>query len=142
MKLVVDTNVLLSGSLWTGTASRLVDGILDGLATLCLSADVLAEFGEVIQRKKFRARFESRGITADELLSRFREVTMIVEPTSIAVPILLRDPDDVHVLACALSCEAHAIVSGDKDLLVLGAFNGIPIITITDALALLGLPVE
>ena len=56
MKLVVDTNVLLSGAAWTGTASRLVDVLLVGEATLCLSEKLLAEVAEVLQREKFRKR--------------------------------------------------------------------------------------
>ena len=50
MKLVVDINVLVSGSLWRGNPSRLVDALLDGSATLCASALVMAEFEEVIQQ--------------------------------------------------------------------------------------------
>lgn len=46
-----------------------------------------------------------------------------------------RDPDDDHVLACALAAKAELIVSGDKrHLLVLGAYQGIPIRTVSDAL--------
>ncbi len=45
-----------------------------------------------------------------------------------------RDPDDDAVLACALAAKADLIVSGDQDLLVLQAFEGIPIVTIAQAL--------
>lgn len=40
-----------------------------------------------------------------------------------------RDPDDDHILACALEAKADAIVSGDKDLADLGSFEGISILT-------------
>ena len=42
-QVVVDTNVLMSGSAWSGTASRLVDALLAGEAILCLSPNLLAE---------------------------------------------------------------------------------------------------
>lgn len=45
-----------------------------------------------------------------------------------------RDPDDDAVLACALAAKADLIVSGDQDLLVLQAFEGIPIVTAAQAL--------
>jgi putative PIN family toxin of toxin-antitoxin system len=61
VKLVVDTNVLVSGSLWSGNPSLLVDALLDGSATLCASALVMAEFEEVLQREKFQKRLEGRG---------------------------------------------------------------------------------
>lgn len=140
MRLVVDTNVLLSGTLWTGTASRLVDALLDGAATLCLSASVLAEFAEVIQREKFRLRLEQRGHSAAAILSRIGIVAVVVEPASILAPAALRDPDDIHVLACAVAAGADAIVSGDGDLLVLKSFEGIPILKIREALERLGIP--
>ena len=54
-------------------------------------------------------------------------------------PAGLRDPDDVHVLACAVSAKADAIVTGDKDLLTLKSFEGIPIIDAAEALKRLDL---
>jgi uncharacterized protein len=54
-------------------------------------------------------------------------------------PELLRDPADLHVLACAVAASADAIVTGDLDLLVLETFHGIPIIKVTDAMRMLGL---
>jgi putative PIN family toxin of toxin-antitoxin system len=134
--------VLLSGTLWTGTASRLVDALLDGVATLCLSASVLAEFEEVIQREKFRLRLEQSGRSAAAILSQFRAVAVVVEPAAIPVPAALRDPDDIHVLACAVAAGADVIVSGDGDLLVLKSFEGIPIVRVRTMLEMLGLPVE
>ena len=139
MKLVVDVNVLLSGSLWRGNPSRLVDALLDGLATLCVSASVLAEFEEVIQREKFRKRLERNGRSAREIISRFRAAALFVEGPAIPVPSALRDPDDVHVLACAVGAGADAIVTGDNDLLSMETFEGVPILTVRRALEKLGI---
>ncbi len=139
MKLVVDTNVLLSGSAWSGTASLLVDKLLNGEATLCLSEDLLAELADILQREKFRARLEQRRQNANAILTRFREAAQILEPHPVPVPASLRDLDDAHVLACAVSAQADAIVTGDKDLLDLKSFAGIPIVSVADALKHLGL---
>ena len=142
MKLVVDTNVLLSGAAWSGTASRLVDALLAGEATLCLSESVLAELADVLHREKFHARLEQRGQSATVILARFREVAQIIKPSAMAVPASLRDPDDLHVLACAVAATADAIVTGDNDLLALEKFEGIPIIEVREALRRLGLETE
>ena len=142
MKLVVDINVLVSGSLWRGNPSRLVDALLDGSATLCASASVLAEFEEVIQRAKFRARLEQKGRSAQEIISRFRAAAQVVEGPSIPVPSTLRDPDDIHVLACAMGACADAIVTGDNDLLAMETFEGISILSVRQALDKLGISPE
>jgi putative PIN family toxin of toxin-antitoxin system len=139
VKLVVDTNVLLAGSAWSGTASQLVDALLADEATLCLSEKLLAELADVLQREKFRARLDERGQSATAILARFREVVQIIESSAMAVPASLRDPDNVHVLACAVATTADAIVTGDNDLLALKKFEGIPIIEIKEALRRLGL---
>jgi putative PIN family toxin of toxin-antitoxin system len=142
VKLVVDINVLVSGSLWRGNPSRLVDALLDGSATLCASASVMAEFEEVLQRKKFQKRLERRGQSAREIISRFRAAALIVEVPAIPVPSALRDPDDIHVLACATGAGANAIVTGDNDLLSMKTFGGIPILTVRQALGELGIPAD
>ena len=142
MKLVVDINVLVSGSLWRGNPSRLVDALLDGSATLCASAPVMAEFEEVIQRAKFQKRLEQKGKSAREIISRFRAAAVIVEGPAIAAPLALRDPDDIHVLACAMGAIADAIVTGDNDLLSMGTFEGIPILSVRQALEKLGISAE
>lgn len=59
-------------------------------------------------------------------------------PATLAVPPELRDPEDLPVLACALAADAEAIVSGDQDLLTMGAFQGIPILTAREALRKVG----
>ena len=140
MKLVVDTNVLVAGTLWTGNPSRLLDALLDGAATLCLSTALLAEFEEVIQREKFRSRLEARGGRAKEIIVRFQAVALVVEPPTIPVPSELCDPEDIHVLACAVASGADAIVTGDADLLSIKAFGGSLILSVREALEKLGIP--
>lgn len=125
-----------------GPASRLVDALLDGEAVLCVSESVLAELGDVLTREKFRARLEQRGQNATAILAHIREVAHVSEPAAMAVPASLRDPDDVHVLACAVAEAADAIVTGDHDLLAMGSFEGIQIIEVTEALRRLGLETE
>jgi uncharacterized protein len=139
VKLVVDVNVLVSGSPWKGNPSRLVDALLDGSAMLCASSVVMSEFEEVIQREKFRNRLEQRSRSAGEIITRFRTAALIVEGLSIPLPPGLRDPDDIHVLACASSACADAIVTGDNDLLSMETFEGIPNLTVRQALEKLGI---
>lgn len=139
MKLVVDINVLVSGSLWRGNPSRLVDALLDGSATLCASASLFAELEEVLQREKFQKRLNETGSNANEIISRFKASSLVAEGPPIPAPSALRDPDDLHVLACAAHARADAIVTGDNDLLSLKSFDGIPILSVRQALEIQGL---
>lgn len=62
-------------------------------------------------------------------MQRFRTIAQIVVPAAIPSD-AVRDKDDVHVLACAVGGQADYIVSGDEDLLTVGAYQGIPIVTV------------
>ncbi|MBU6411368.1 MAG: putative toxin-antitoxin system toxin component, PIN family, partial [Verrucomicrobia bacterium] len=138
MKLVVDTNTIISGSLWQGPPARLISAALAGQAQMFLSLPMLLELQETFQRPKFARRLASQGETPVSLAARFRAACHEAVPARIIPPAELRDPDDVHVLACAVSAEADAIVTGDKDLLAMKTFQGIPIIEASEALKRLG----
>jgi predicted nucleic acid-binding protein len=61
------------------------------------------------------------------LLAEFADPPPLPEPAS--------RPDDDAVLALAVAARPDLIITGDKDLLVLGAYAGIPIVSTTEALA-------
>ncbi len=104
-----------------------------------LSLPLLLELRETLQRPRFAPRLVGRGETPESLAQRFRTACHEAVPARIIPPIELRDPDDVHVLACAVGADADAIVTGDKDLLTLKSFQGIPIFDAAEALKRLGL---
>ncbi len=137
MRIVADTNTVLSGLLWRGPPRRLIDLARERAVTLCTSTALLAELAEVIGRGKFAARVHDAGVAAAELVEDYARLAEIVVPASLTEPVS-RDPDDDLVLATALAAEASLIVSGDRDLLVLGTFRDIRVLDAADALALIG----
>jgi uncharacterized protein len=136
MRIVLDTNTALSGLLWSGAPSRLIDRALDNTITLISSVALLAELDGVIRRPKFASQLATRGLEAETFITGYAALVTLVLPAKIE-PVILRDPDDDLVLATALSGEARLIISGDKDLLDLGTWQGINIATATNALALI-----
>lgn len=104
-----------------------------------LSLPMLLELQETFQHPKFSPRLAARGETPVSMAARFRAACYEAIPARIVPPPELRDTDDAHVLACAVSAQADAIVTGDKDLLDLKSFAGMPIINAADALKRLGL---
>lgn len=132
MKCVTDTNVVVSGLLWLGNPGRLLEAAATGRITLYTSPVLVAELRSTLSYDRLAKRVERSGLTLDELLTRYLNVAIVVEPAS--VPQIARDPDDDHVLACALAAQAGLIVTGDLDLLTLKTYRDIPIVNTAEAL--------
>jgi putative PIN family toxin of toxin-antitoxin system len=142
VKLVVDTNTLVSGTLWSGPPARLLNAIFAVPGTLCLSTAIVIELGNVLVRSKFAGRLTALGITVSDIMLRFQRLSRRALAADIALPPDLRDPKDLKILAAAVGAKADAIVTGDDDLLVLKNFEGIPIVKVQTMLEMLGLPAE
>ena len=125
LRFVVDTNVLVSRLLAPrSTAAQAVDLAL-AHGSLLGSEETLAELAEVLARPKFDPY-----ISMDDR----REFIRMLGGVMQIVPVIrrvaaCRDPRDDKFLEVALAGEAAAIISGDKDLLVLNPWHGIPIVT-------------
>jgi len=134
VRLVLDTNTALSGLLWTeGPPGRLINAAEAQRVELASSTALLSELQGVLTRQKFVAQLAKQDLTVAELFDGYAALVTHVTPT--ATPqVVERDPDDDHVLACALAAQANAIVSGDRDLLSLGSYEGIQIVTASQAL--------
>jgi putative PIN family toxin of toxin-antitoxin system len=134
MRVVADTNIVVSGLLWYGPSRRVLAAAGAGQIDLFTSAVLLAQLEEVLQRKKFARRLELVGLMPHDLTLGYAALATLVEPAVIA-PIVLDDPDDDEVLACAVGARAEAIVSGDRHLLEMNEYQSIPILTATELLA-------
>lgn len=137
MRLVADTNVVVSGLLWLGKPGRLLEAAASGALTLYTSVALVDELDGTLRAAKLAPRVQGSGLTVDELLRRYLDVAIVVAAEPIA-PAVLADPDDDHVLACALAAHADLVVSGDADLLDLRSYQGIPIVAAAEALERVG----
>jgi putative PIN family toxin of toxin-antitoxin system len=137
MRIVADTNTVVSGLLWSGPPRQLIDLCRRRVATLCTSHTLLAELAEVVGRDKFVRRLQAAELSAGELLRDYSGLVTLVEPAPLLKPVS-RDPDDDHVIACALGANADWIVSGDADLLDLGSWQGIEIVNAGESVRSLG----
>ena len=119
MKVVLDTNVLVSGLLnREGIPGRLLQGVWDGSIELVLSEPLLAELRGVLDYPKIRKRLVASGIDTELFLDLLPFFTIRVDVSGIEVP-LPRDAADQMVLATLVAGGAEWLVSGDDDLLVL-----------------------
>ncbi len=133
MRFVLDTNLLVSGVIATGLPRRLIDGAKAGEFELCTSEVLLAELLDVLSRSRFTERLAQAGLTPQGIVDDLRRIAVVVSSTDVP-RVVPTDPDDDHVIAAAVAGKADLIASGDKrDLLPLGSFQGIPIITAREA---------
>lgn len=133
MRIVLDTNVIISAVIGQGVPHRLMLTARQHHIQICTSAELLSELEGVLRRQKFSAQLGLLHLDADEVIRRFRMLsTLIITPPS--YPRIARDPQDDKVLACASAAHATAVVSGDKDLLILKRYQSIPILTPKQAL--------
>ena len=133
MRLVVDTNVLVSAFLWQGTPGRLIELVGEKEIALYTSRALIEELSEVLHRKKLSKQVAATGLSAAQMIRNYRRLAIFVTSPQLARQVS-RDADDDAVLACALATHVDFIVSGDKDLLVLKAFDGTHIITAAQAI--------
>jgi putative PIN family toxin of toxin-antitoxin system len=133
---VLDTNVLVSAFLWQGMPGRFIQMATDEQIQLFTSQTLLDELADVLPRKHLAKKVQLTGHTVAQLLHHYQRLATCV--TAHALPTALsRDPDDNHLIACAIAAQASLLVTGDDDLLVLQHVKGIDILSPTDALQLI-----
>lgn len=99
---------------------------------------LLAELLDVLSRGKFAARLAEAGLTPQGIVGELRRMAFLAAPRDVP-RVIESDPDDDHVLACAVAGQADLIVSGDKHLHSLGGqYQGIPIVTPAEAVTRIG----
>ncbi len=127
IRAVLDTNIVISGMLWSGSPKQVIEAVCSGDVLPLISEVMLDELRDVLARPKFLPRLQRIGKNASQLTAEYLKFATVVEPADIPEAVKT-DPDDDAVLACAVGGKADFIVSGDKDLLVLKAYANIPIL--------------
>ncbi len=133
MRVVADTNTVISGLLWEGSPRRVLDSARAEQIALFTSPVLIVELDDVLKRDKFARRLQRAGVTSRDLVLGYAALATLVSPVVIE-PVILADADDDAVLACALAAQAEAVVSGDRHLLSLRKYEGINILTATELL--------
>jgi putative PIN family toxin of toxin-antitoxin system len=138
VRLVLDTNVVLSGLLWRSHPRRLLDLARNRTVSLYTSSVLLDELADVLSRAKWAAMLASQQTDAAFLMQRYGMLAKVIRTQSIG-RVVPDDPDDDAVIACALAARADLIVSGDKHLHNLGGqYQDIRIVTPAQAVQLIG----
>jgi putative PIN family toxin of toxin-antitoxin system len=121
MKIVFDTNVILSAFLTQGLSARVLD-ICIGLHKLYISPWIINEVNEVL-RSKFTLQ-EKQLVRVNKFI---KDEFHFINPSG-AAPLICRDPDDNNILHIAEFIKADILITGDKDLLSLKEYLNTKII--------------
>lgn len=129
MRVVLDTNIIVSAFLVAlGTPARIVAAWRAQRFELVVSPALLAEYEAALNYDRVRRR---HGLSPEQIAREVQvigEVALVVEPTNV-LAVIADDPDDDHVLACAVAGEADYIVSGDPHILALREYQGIRVLS-------------
>lgn len=136
MRVVIDTNILVSGVIRpSGLVGEVLHHLRNGTYTILYAQSTLDELVDVLNRPRIRDKY---GVTHEDIKT---VVALIMLRGESVIPsrqiTVCRDPKDDQFLDVAVAGGADVIVSGDKDLLVLDPFEGIPIVAPRDFLQML-----
>ena len=123
MRVVFDTNVLIAAFLTEGLCSVLLTRARRKEFELVVCPTILEEFERILSHK-----IKAPQALVREALEMIQEASKIIHPTK-KIQGICRDQDDDQILTCALSAKADYLVSGDKDLLEIGSFEGLKIVS-------------
>ena len=131
MRVVLDTNVWLSGLLWGGVPAQILQLIEQGQLEAIASEEILTELRQTLDRPKLQKRLNQLGIATNAIILAVGQIVTIVSTEPIQID-NLRDPKDAIIIAAAIAGEVEFIISGDQDLLVLEQISGILILSPRD----------
>jgi putative PIN family toxin of toxin-antitoxin system len=124
MKIVVDTNVFVSGVFFTGPSYTILDAWRRCIVQIVVSPAILDEYRRV----------------GAELANRFPRISLqpafdLLAAAAITIPSrrlpqqVCRDPDDDKFLACAMAGKAKHVITGDKAMLATSGYAGVTVLT-------------
>lgn len=137
IRAVIDTNLIVSYLLTQSeTLSRLIGHWEQGNFAYLVSPALMNELSEVVTRPKLRRHMRGDPATLVDLVAAEAEWT----PGILTLSGVCRDPKDDSFIACAVEGNATYLVTGDADLLDMGAYQGVTMIRAVDFVNMLDSP--
>ena len=137
MKIVVDTNVAVSGLLWGGPPNQVLQWSRDGVIHILECEETMDEIKRVLQYGKFAQRLASLNTTVAEAVAYFMNLATFVPSLDSIPDIIMADPFDNFFLALASENNANFIISGDRHPLDLESYRDIQIVTTSEGVEIM-----
>jgi len=128
LTVVFDTNILFSATGWRGRPHQCVELARAGKIQAVSCAHIMEELSEKLAAKL--------AFSPDQVAETLADYLGFMPLVSISgtLDAVARDPDDNAVLECALTASSRFLITGDEDLLVLGTFQGVEIVRVSEFL--------
>lgn len=127
IKVVLDTNVVISGTFWTGKSFKILEMATGGDITMVISKPIIEEYDREIHSDEIVEKTDLNDKARRRAVHRIIQSSVVVEPSR-HFEIVEDDPDDDKFIDCAVEGKADYIVSQDKHLFVLEEIKGIQIL--------------
>jgi len=127
MRVIIDTNVLISGIFFGGPPAKILEAWHGSELQLVVSPEILEEYFEVCERISVRYP----DIDIAPILVLIARSSQVVESPPLAERIS-RDVDDDMFIACAIASDTRTIISGDNDLLTVSGYERVQVMTPRD----------
>ncbi len=128
MRVVLDTNVLISALVYKKTLGKIGDLIEQGRITPCFTISTWREFENVLRYPKLQPKIKSLDTSAKEIAQALTASKVLVFADPERVPNEVSEVGDNNILAAGIRSQASCTVTGDAELLALKQFRNIPII--------------
>lgn len=127
MKIVLDTNVLISATFWDGDSNKIIEKVERKEIELVLSKDIIEEFAKVLDYREIKEKIKNKNLEMKRTIEKIISLSTIVDPIE-KLNIVKEDSDDNKILECAKAGDVDFIITNDAHLLRLKQFEKIRII--------------
>lgn len=129
ISVVFDTNTIISSLIFGGHLAPLANMMVNRQLNAFTTHELLEELSRVLGYPKILQVLSKRGLKAENIIRLYVKSATIIMAKPLDDIVIVDDPADDAVLACALTAGVEYIISGDAHLKDLGCFRGIPILT-------------
>lgn len=132
MKVVLDTNVIISGLLWKKTTEALFDLADEKKIIICLTPKIIEEILNVLDYLKIKKQLDKINLTPKEIINYLLQISEFYPDIDIEIDLL--DKSDKIFLAALVASKADCLVTGDDHLLSIREFRGFKILKVREFL--------
>ena len=136
LKIVLDTNVWISGLIWGGRPAEIITAAEDNRLSILISEEIIAEISRVLNYPKLKDAYQPTGLNREDLIETIIKIGKIVKVMK-KLNVVHEHPADNKFIECAWASKANYLVSGDKHVLRINAYKKTKILTVNDFLRLL-----